>query len=128
MPKFAVILRYDIVSGLVIEAANEEEATERAIEFEAAAHDSVIDADDVAVSARVWGGESTYIAEADDDEDAEEIINDWIDDLEIDGDFDDEDFDEDDDDEDDSDEDDDEDEDDSEEPASADDAEKGSRD
>jgi len=82
MPTYAVLLQYEVVSAVVVEAESEEEAARLANEFESRAHEGVEDDDRVRVSSRLWGEGSLEIAEAEDDEDAEELLEDWIDAIE----------------------------------------------
>lgn len=100
MPKFAVMLRYEVVSGLVVEAETPEEADRIATEFEAAFHDAIDDTDGLAVEVRVWGNGTVDTEQVDDDDDAAALLDEWLDDIDFgdeDDDFDDEDDDEDDD-------------------------------
>ncbi|NLT27151.1 MAG: hypothetical protein GXX90_11025 [Microbacteriaceae bacterium] len=97
MPKFAVMLRYELVSGLVIDAENADEADRIATEFEAAIHDRVEDAEGIGVEVRIWGGNGTIdVEEVDDEEAAGELLDEWLDEIDF-GDEDDDDYDEDDD-------------------------------
>ena len=98
MPKFAVMLRYEVVSGLVIEADSADEAERIATEFEQKIHDAVDDVEHVDSEVRIWGGNGTIdIEEADDADDAVDTLDEWLDEIDF-GDEDDEDYDEDDDD------------------------------
>lgn len=114
MPKYAVLLRYEVFSGLIVEAENQDEAVVRATEYEAALNDSAENTPIIDSYLRSWGdGEATCEA-ADDDDEAADLLDEWADDigLDVDDDYDaeaddylnDEAFDEDDGDEDDSDE------------------------
>lgn len=84
MPTYAVLLQYEVVSALVIEAENEQAAATIASEFEANAHEAVDDTDVVSVSSRVWGDGSIEVQAADDAEDAEDLLDEWVDDLDLD--------------------------------------------
>lgn len=84
MPTYAVLLQYEVVSALVIEAENEQAAATIASEFEASAHEAVEDSGSVSVSSRVWGDGSIEVQEADDADDAEDLLDDWVDDLDLD--------------------------------------------
>lgn len=105
MAKYAVLMRYEVTTGLVIEANSEDEANEIAQQFEEQVHDAAVDTDTVKMSARIWGGGTVDIEVAVDEDDAEDLIDEWIDELESDDEFED-DLDEDDEDDEDSDEDD----------------------
>ena len=91
MPTFAVLLQYEVVSGLVIEAESADEAARLASEFEAAAHEAIADAEGVRVSSRLWGDGTIEVEAADDDEAAEDLLDEWIVDLDDDSDEDDDD-------------------------------------
>lgn len=106
MPTYAVLLQYEVVSGLVIEAADSDEAAKLASEFEAAAHEAIADGGAVRVSSRLWGDGTIEVEEADSDDDAEDMLDEWIEELDDDEDDSDDDDSDEDDDEDDSDEDD----------------------
>lgn len=82
MAKYAVLMRYEVTTGLVIEANSEDEANEIAQQFEEHVHDAAVDTDAVKMSARIWGGGTVDIEVAVDDEDAEDLIDEWIDELE----------------------------------------------
>ncbi|MDJ1370623.1 hypothetical protein [Gulosibacter molinativorax] len=84
MAKYAVLMRYEVTSGLVVEANNEDEAIEIAQQFEERVHDGAVDADGIKVSARIWGGGSADVEVAVDEDDAEDLIDEWIDELESD--------------------------------------------
>lgn len=105
MPKFAAMLRYEVISGLIIEAESAEEADRIASEFEEQLHDAASDAEGITVEARIWGNGTVEIEEAEDEEAAADLLDDWLDDIDFDEDDEDEDFDEDDEDEDEDDED-----------------------
>ena len=97
MPTYAVLLKYEVVSALVIEAESEDEAAKIANEYESEAHDAVEDTDDVRVSSRQWGDGTLEVQTAADDESAEDLLDEWIDEIESeleDGDDEDEDLDE----------------------------------
>lgn len=97
MPTYAVLLKYEVVSALVIEAESEDEAAKIANEYESEAHDSVEDTDDVRVSSRLWGDGTLEVQTAADDEAAEDLLDEWIDEIESeleDGDDEDDDLDE----------------------------------
>lgn len=83
MPTFAVLLQYEVVSGLIIEADNEDEAAQLASEFEATAHESISDSDTVRVSSRLWGDGTIEVETADTEDDAEDLLDEWIDDLDV---------------------------------------------
>lgn len=102
MPKFAVMLRYELVSGLVIDAENADEADRIATEFEAAIHDRVEDAEGIGVEVRIWGGNGTIdVEEVDDEEAAGELLDEWLDEIDFGDEDDDDDYDEDEDEDDD---------------------------
>lgn len=101
MPKYAVMMRYEVVSALIVDADSEDEAEEIATDFEAAVHDAANDDGPVTLEARIWGNGDVDIEGATDEDDAQERIDAWID--TIDWDEDDEDYDDFDDDEDDDD-------------------------
>ncbi|PPG03042.1 hypothetical protein C5E06_11495 [Pseudoclavibacter sp. RFBI5] len=82
MPTYAVLLKYEVVSALVIEAESEDEAAKIANEFESEAHDAVEDTDDVRVSSRLWGDGTLEVQSASDDEAAEDLLDEWIDEIE----------------------------------------------
>ncbi|MFD2758444.1 hypothetical protein [Gulosibacter faecalis] len=95
MPKYAVMLRYEVVSGLVVEAKDQDEAVMLATEYEANLQDSFDDTDEIEACVRVWGdGDVTAEAAADADE-AADLLDEWADDLDLD-DEDEDDYDEDD--------------------------------
>lgn len=77
MPKYAVLLKYEVTSGLFLEAENEDEAVRLATEYEATTHE-VDDADGVRVITRLWGDGELEPAEVESFEDAEDIIDGWI--------------------------------------------------
>ena len=107
MPKFAVMMRYEVVSALIVDAASEDEAEQIASDFEEAVHDRADDSGPVTLEARIWGNGDVDIEQAADEDDAQERIDSWIEtiDWDEDDDFDDEYDDFDDEDEDDVDED-----------------------
>lgn len=82
MPTYAVLLKYEVVSALVIEAESEDEAAKIANEFESEAHDAVEDTDDVRVSSRLWGDGTLEVQSASDEEAAEDLLDEWIDEIE----------------------------------------------
>ncbi|WP_181028572.1 hypothetical protein [Pseudoclavibacter sp. RFBA6] len=82
MPTYAVLLKYEVVSALVIEAESEDEAAKIANEYESEAHDAVEDTDDVRVSSRLWGDGTLEVQTAADDEAAEDLLDEWIDEIE----------------------------------------------
>lgn len=115
MPKYAVLLKYEVVSGLFVEAENEDEAARIATEFETTTHEleHIDDSGDVRIVTRLWGDGTLEPEEVEDYEEAEETIEAWIEedeseDEDLDGE--DDEFDEDDDESDDDESDDDEDE------------------
>lgn len=128
MPKYAVLFTYKLASGLVIEAANRDEAAQRAVDFEAEAREAIEDAGPVTIANREWGDGNIALQEVRSLDEGEDLIDEWLDeefgeddddfddDLDDDDDFDDLDDDllDDEDDEEDDDEDEDEDEDDDE--------------
>ncbi|GGA59601.1 hypothetical protein GCM10011490_07090 [Pseudoclavibacter endophyticus] len=81
MPTFAVLLQYEVVSGLIIEADDEDQAAQLASEFEATAHEAISDSDAVRVSSRLWGDGTIEVEPADTEEDAEDLLDEWIDEL-----------------------------------------------
>lgn len=81
MPTYAVLLQYEVVSGLVIEAADADEAARLATEFEASAHEGVGDQETVRVSSRLWGDGTIEVEQAQDEDEAEDLLDDWIDEL-----------------------------------------------
>lgn len=88
MPKYAVLLTYEVTSGLFVEADSEDEAARIATEFEATTHD-LDDADEsgpVRIIARHWGDGTLEPEEVADFEEAEEVIESWIDEDEDDDD------------------------------------------
>lgn len=93
MPTFAVLLQYEVVSGLIIEADTEDEAAQLASDFEAAAHESIGDGAKIRVSSRLWGDGTIEVEAADTDEDAEDLLDEWIDELDDEDDDDDEPYD-----------------------------------
>lgn len=99
MAKYAVLMRYEVTTGLVIEANSEDEANDIAQQFEEQVHDAAVDTDTVKMSARIWGGGTVDIEVAEDEDDAEDLIDEWIDELESDDEFEDDEFEEDDEDE-----------------------------
>lgn len=96
MPKYAVMLRYEVVSGLVVEAKDEDEAVMLATEYEATLQDSFDDTDEIEACVRVWGDGDVSIEEADDADEAADLLDEWAEDLEIDDDYDEDDLDDDD--------------------------------
>ncbi|PPF47024.1 hypothetical protein C5B85_01735 [Pseudoclavibacter sp. AY1F1] len=94
MPTYAVLLKYEVVSALVIEAESEDEAAKIANEYETEAHDAVEDTDDVRVSSRLWGDGTLEVQTAADDEAAEDLLDEWIDEIESELEEDDDDLDE----------------------------------
>lgn len=81
MPTYAVMLRYEVVSGLIIEAGSEDEAAQIATEFEAEANDAVGDTDAVQVSMRLSGEGTLDCQSAGDRNEAEDLLDDWLEDL-----------------------------------------------
>lgn len=79
MPTFAVLFRYEVTSGLVIEAKDEQEAVELATEFEFAANDAIEDAEKVQIVRRYLDEVTAEPAEADSQDDAEDLLDEWID-------------------------------------------------
>ena len=77
MPKYAVMLRYEVVSGLVVEAKDEDEAAMLATEHEANLHDSLEDSEEIEVVVRSWGGGDVEIEEAADSDEAAELLDEW---------------------------------------------------
>ena len=106
MPKFAVMLRYEVVSALIVDAESVDEADRIASEYEETLHETQ-DADNVTVEARIWGNGSVDVEEADDEESAQDTLDEWLDEIDFDGEDDDYDeYDDEDDDDDDEDDDD----------------------
>lgn len=93
MPKYAVMLRYEVVSGLVVEAKDEDEAAMLATEHEANLHDSLEDTEEIEVVVRSWGGGDVEIEEAADADEAAELLDEWADDYEVDDEYDEDDLD-----------------------------------
>lgn len=81
MPTYAVLLQYEVVSGLIIEADSEDEAAQLASEFEAAAHESIGDGANVRVSSRLWGDGTIEVEAAANDDEAEDLLDEWVEDL-----------------------------------------------
>ncbi|MGO1542772.1 MAG: hypothetical protein ACTHXA_00350 [Gulosibacter sp.] len=81
MAKYAVLMRYEIVTGLVVEAESEDEAVELATQFEERVHDTAVDTAAIGVSARIWGGGTVDLEAAEDEDDAEDLLEEWIDEL-----------------------------------------------
>lgn len=79
MPTFAVLFRYEVTSGLVIEAKDEQEAVELATEFEFSANDAIEDADNVQIVRRYLDEVTAEPAEAESQDDAEDLLDEWID-------------------------------------------------
>lgn len=79
MPTFAVLFRYEVTSGLVIEAKDEQEAVELATEFEFSANDAIEDADNVQIVRRYLDEVTAEPAEAQSQDDAEDLLDEWID-------------------------------------------------
>ncbi|WP_140400572.1 hypothetical protein [Gulosibacter sp. 10] len=75
-------MRYEVVTGLVVEADSKDEAVELATQYEEAVHDSAVDVERIGLSARIWGGGTVDVEAADDADDAEDLIDEWIDELE----------------------------------------------
>lgn len=100
MPKYAVLVRYEVISGLIIDAQSEDEANAIARDYEATVHEETEGTDTVTITERIWGGGTISVEAADDEDDAEDLIEEWIDQIETDDDLadDDEDFEFDDDD------------------------------
>ncbi len=97
MPKYAVMMRYEVVSALIVDADSEDEAEQIATDFEAAVHDAANDDGAVTLEARIWGNGDVDIEAATDEDDAQERIDTWIDTIDWDEDDDYEDYDDDDD-------------------------------
>ncbi len=93
MPKYAVMLRYEVVSGLVVEAQDEDEAAMLATEHEANLHDSIEDSDEIEVVIRSWGGGDVEIEESADADEAAELLEEWADEYEVDDEYDEDDLD-----------------------------------
>lgn len=79
MPTFAVLFRYEVTSGLVIEAKDEQEAVELATEFEFSANDAIEDAENVQIVRRYLDEVTAEPAEAESQDDAEDLLDEWID-------------------------------------------------
>lgn len=79
MPTFAVLLKYEVVSGLIVEAENEDEAARLATEFEGEFHESIEDSDDVQVATRLWGDGTLELEEVEDADAGEDLIDEWVD-------------------------------------------------
>lgn len=101
MPKYAVMMRYEVVSALIVDADSEDEAEQIATDFEAAVHDAANDDGPVTLEARIWGNGDVDIEAAEDEDDAQERIDSWIDTIDWDEDEDYDDYDEDEDEDDD---------------------------
>ena len=89
MPTYAVLLQYEVMSGLVIEAESDDEAARIASDFEAAAHEAIADSGIVRVSSRLWGDGTIEVEATETEDDAEDLLDEWIDDLDDDEDEDD---------------------------------------
>lgn len=84
MPKYAVLVRYEVISGLIIEADSEDDANAIARDFEATVHEETEGTDAVTITERIWGGGTISVEAAEDDDDAEDLIDEWIDQIETD--------------------------------------------
>lgn len=84
MPKYAVLVRYEVISGLIVEADSEDDANAIARDFEATVHEATEGTDAVTITERIWGGGTISVEAAEDDDDAEDLIDEWIDQIETD--------------------------------------------
>lgn len=91
MPKYAVLVRYEVISGLIIDAQDEDEANAIARDYEATVHEETEGTESVTVTERIWGGGTITVEAADDEDDAEDLIEEWLDQIETDEELDDDD-------------------------------------
>lgn len=91
MPKYAVLVRYEVISGLIIDADSEDAANAIARDYEATVHEETEGTEAVTITERIWGGGTITVEAAEDDDDAEDLIEEWIDQIETEEDLDDED-------------------------------------
>lgn len=92
MPKYAVMLRYEVVSGLVVEANNEDEAVMLATNYEATLQDSFDDTEQVEACVRVWGDGDVSIEQAENADAAADLLDEWAEDLDVDDNYDEDDL------------------------------------
>ncbi|MDO5052337.1 MAG: hypothetical protein Q4E05_05540, partial [Pseudoclavibacter sp.] len=82
MPSYAVLVSYEVVSALVVEADSADEAAKIASDFESDAQEAVDDAAGVRVWSRELHDGEIDVEQARDEEAAEELLDEWLDELE----------------------------------------------
>lgn len=81
MPSYAVLVSYEVVSALVVEADSADEAAKIASDFESDAHDAVDDAARVRVWSRDLNDGEIDVELTRDEGAAEELLDEWLDEL-----------------------------------------------